>query len=132
MAKRKAKEKPSLKPDDFLEPIDITQFGTDNDPCFGKLYNLAEPECKRCGDSALCGIVFGQNLNVKRAEIESNNRFKDLEKPSEEDKPVNKSLINWVKDKLDEGLSRGEIIKKAKNTFGSTRDEIKDIIKKLK
>ena len=132
MAKRKAKEKSSLKPDDFLEPIDITQFGTDNDPCFGKLYNLAEPECKRCGDSALCGIVFGQNLNVKRAEIESNNRFKDLEKPDEEDKPINKSLMNWVKDKLSEGLSRSEIIKKAKNTFGSTRDEIKDIIKKLK
>lgn len=132
MAKRKAKEKSSLKPDDFLEPIDITQFGTDNDPCFGKLYNLAEPECKRCGDSALCVIVFGQNLNVKRAEIESNNRFKDLEKPDEEDKPINKSLMNWVKDKLSEGLSRSEIIKKAKNTFGSTRDEIKDIIKKLK
>ena len=132
MAKRKAKEKSSLKPDDFLEPIDITKFGTDDDPCFGKHPNLAEPECKRCGDSALCGIVFGQNLNVKRAEIESNNRFKDLEKPDEEDKPINKSLMNWVKDKLDEGLSRSEIIKKAKNTFGSTRDEIKDIIKKLK
>ena len=60
------------------------------------------------------------------------NRFKDLGIPDEEDKPINKSLMNWVKDKLSEGLSRGEIIKKAKNTFGSTRDEIKDIIKKLK
>ena len=128
MAKsRKSREKPSIKAQEFLEPIDVTQFGTDNDPCFGKLYNLAEPECKRCGDSALCGIVFGQNQNLERKQIESKNRFKDLEKPEE---GGNEALLKWVKSKKAEGLSRAEIIKKAKNTFGSSREEIKSIYKK--
>ena len=129
MAKsRKSRSKPSLGQDSFLEPIDITQFGTDNDPCFGKLYNLAEQECKRCGDSALCGIVFGQNQNLERKKIEKEHRFKDLEKPNEYD---NSALVNWVKDKKAEGLSRTDIIKKAKNTFGSSREEVKSIYKKV-
>jgi hypothetical protein len=127
--KREAREQ-SLKDDEFLKPIDVTQFGTDNDPCFGKLYNLAEDECRRCGDQALCGLVFGQNLHVKRKGIEDKNRFKDLEMSKEEPKN-NKALTKWVKSKKEEGLSRTEVIKKAKYTYGSTREEIKEIWKKL-
>ena len=129
MAKeRKSKKKSTIKPEEFLEPIDITKFGTDDDPCFGKHPNLAEPECKRCGDSALCLLVLGQTNHIKRKEIESKNRFKDLELPKKEE---NKALESWVKQKKSEGLSRSEIISKAKSTFGSSREEIKSIYKKL-
>ena len=113
----------------LMEPIDITIFGTDDDPCFGKEYNLSTPECKRCGDSELCAIVMGQNNHIKRKVIEKDNRFKDLEIV---EKQANPALVEWVKIKKEEGLTRTEIIKKAKNTYGSTRDEIKAIYKKLK
>lgn len=113
----------------LMDPIDITIFGTDDDPCFGKEYNLSTPECKRCGDSELCAIVMGQNNHLKRKVIEKDNRFKDLEIV---EKQANPALVEWVKIKKEEGLSRTEIIKKAKNTYGSTRDEIKAIYKKLK
>lgn len=114
---------------DLMEPIDVTIFGTDDDPCFGKEYNLSTPECKRCGDSELCAIVMGQNNHLKRAQIEKDNRFKDLEIIGKS--KGNQALIEWVKVKKEEGLSRSEIIKKAKNTYGSTREEIKEIYKNL-
>ncbi len=134
MAKREAKKKSRIKEEEFLKPIDITKFGTDDDPCFGKHYNLAESECRRCGDQSLCAIVFGQKLHLERGKIEKDSKFKDLEidkldkkKPTE-----NKALEKWVKTKMKEGLTRSEIITKAKSTYGSTRDEIKEIYKKLK
>lgn len=128
MAKERiTRKKATLKPDDFLEPIDITQFGGKDDPCFGKHYNLSAPECKRCGDSGLCGLVFGQNQNVQRQLLEKENRFKDLEKDEVKTTP----LDSWVKSKKEEGLKRTEIIKIAKRTYGSTREEIKEIYKRV-
>jgi hypothetical protein len=127
-AKRKSRKASIENPEEFLKPIDITQFGTDDDPCFGKQYNLSEPECKRCGDSELCAIVFSQNLNLERKNIEGKNRFKDLELSKEETNPA---LEKWVGQKIKEGLKRSEIISAAKKSYGSTRDEIKTIYKKL-
>lgn len=128
MAKRQREPREKTPKVDFMEPINIAQFGTDKDPCFGKLYNLSTPECKRCGDSELCAVVMGQNNHSKRLKIESETRFKDLEIVE----PVNSALEEWVKMKIEEGLTRTEIIKKAKNTYGSSRDEIKSIYKKYK
>lgn len=130
MAKKNTRIPRDKTPDiNVMEPIDITRFGTDEDPCFGKEYNLASPECKRCGDSELCAIVMAQNNNIARKLIESENRFKDLEIVPKE---TNEALKKWVSMKIDEGLKRSEIIKKAKNTYGSTREEIKEIYAKLK
>lgn len=129
MAKKDRVPRNKTEDIDLMEPIDITQFGTDQDPCFGKEYNLSTPECKRCGDSELCAIVMGQNNHIKREKIEAEGRFKDLEIAKSDSNPA---LENWVKTKISEGLTRSEIISKAKNTFGSTRKEIKDIYKKYK
>lgn len=134
MAKRTAKKKSRIKEDDFLKPIDITKFGTDDDPCFGKHFNLSEPECKRCGDQGLCAIVAGQKLHLERGKLEKESKFKDLE-IDKLDKPKakeNKALEKWVKTKMKEGLTRSQIISKAKSTYGSTREEIKEIYKNLK
>ena len=129
MAKKNSREpREKTKGIDLMEPINITQFGTDDDPCFGKEYNLSTPECKRCGDSELCAIVMGQNNHIKRKTIEDNNRFKDLEIVNK----TNTALEEWVKKKMEEGLKRSEIITKAKNTYGSSREEIKSIYAKFK
>lgn len=129
MAKKARTPREKTKGVDLMEPVDITQFGTKDDPCFGKEYNLSTPECKRCGDSELCAIVMGQNNNLKRKDIESKNRFKDLEIAKKEDNPA---LVEWVKAKIAEGLTRSEITVKAKKTYGSSRAEIKEIYKKYK
>lgn len=126
MAKKRREPREKTEGIDYLKPINVLDFGSDNDPCFGKLYNLNADACKRCGDSELCGAVFAQKQNKQRSKQEKKNRFKDIELHK-----GNTSLEKWVKDKKEEGLSRSEIIKKAKKTFGSTREEIKNIYKKL-
>ena len=126
MAKRKPKKKPTAGID-FLEPIDLSLIGTKDDPCFGKLYNLSTDECKRCGDSELCGVVFSQAMSKARNKINKKSRFKDIELEAD----TNPSLTKWVASKKKEGLKRFEIIKLAKKTYGSSRHEIKTIYKKL-
>lgn len=124
--KRKPREETER---DFSAPIDITQFGTEGDPCFGKLYDLSTDECRRCGDSELCGLIFSQTvLKKRREEIEKKNRFKDLELEQQGDSALEK----WVKIKKEEGLKRSEVIKLAKNTFGTDREKIKVLWKKTK
>lgn len=120
----KRKRRKATEGVDFMKPIDITKFGTEEDPCFGKLYNLSAEECRRCGDSELCAVKFSQNMKTTRAEQKGKTRFKD-----EELGEINESLVKWVREKKVEGYKRAEIIKMAKRTFGSTREEIKNIYK---
>lgn len=130
MAKKKRIAREKTEDVDFLKPIDITKIGSDDDPCFGKEYDLSSDECKRCGDSELCAVVFSQTKAKElRGSEESKNRFKDMEldEPKE-----NQALAKWVEQKKKDGKKRSEIIKEARRTFGSTRDEIKAIWKKLK
>ena len=92
--KRKTRNKVKLTDKEMLKPIDIELFGSDDDPCFGKLYKLSTPECKRCGDSEICATVMAQRLNVKRKGIESKNRFKDIELGEESASDYVKRLYN--------------------------------------
>ena len=129
MAKKTRKAREHTDDVDLLKPIDITKYGSENDPCFGKLYDLGADECKRCGDSELCSAVYSRTAAKGIRDKEQNgNRYKDMEldKPA---KPPNEALFKWVKEKKTEGLSRAKIISKAQKTFGSTRDEIKKLYK---
>jgi hypothetical protein len=129
--KGKRKKRKATKGVDFSKPIDIHKVGSDDDPCFGKLYDLSHDTCKRCGDSELCAVVFAQNMAKQRKKLESKTKFKDILLDKEDEKE-NKALKKWVKKKVEAGMPRIKIIKKAKATFGSSRKEIKDIIKKIK
>lgn len=83
MAKRVArtsKKGEKLKKGDILTPIKISDLGTDNDPCFGKLYDLTTPECKMCGDSELCSIKTAEHLGKTRKELETTHQYKDLDR----------------------------------------------------
>lgn len=70
---------PDLTKQDVLTPLDISQLGTNGDPCFGIGYDLSTKECKLCGDSELCAFKMSQNLNITRKELEQKNQYKDLD-----------------------------------------------------
>lgn len=139
MAKEKRKSRKELtKKIDITQPIlpiDITKFGTEDDPCFGKLHDLTEDACKRCGDSTICSIVMNQDTKRLREEEESNNRFKDLEIDAPV-KPVpqftKKEINKFIKGKLKEGTIRLVLVKKLVTKFGITKEEAKELIKNQK
>jgi hypothetical protein len=83
--KRESRKNPDFDDLNKLKPIDLSILGTDDDPCFGKLYNLSEDECQRCGDSEFCAIKMAQTQKVKRTEIESTQRFLDIEEEGGKD-----------------------------------------------
>lgn len=76
--KRKPRNKMS-KTIDVLKPVTLDMLGTEDDPCFGKLFEPKAEECSRCGDCELCAIMMQQNNHINRAKIEAEGTFKDLE-----------------------------------------------------
>lgn len=96
--KRVSRDTLTKKGINLMIPIDISKIGSVDDPCFGKLYDGNEKPCQRCGDSELCIIAMGQNNHSKRKQIESKNRFKDIE--PEEFKPNTQQIYKFIKENL--------------------------------
>ena len=93
MSKRKDRDT-QPKPD-IMEPlVDIMVFGSDDDPCFGKLNDPLSPICKRCGDAELCAIVQGQRLHLKREK--QGHDFKDEEEPNLDIERVEKYITKTL------------------------------------
>lgn len=134
MAKRESRKKLSKKVDITkpVLPIDITKFGTEEDPCFGKLHDLTQDECKRCGDSSLCSIVQNQDTLKLRAKEEKDGRFKDLELDAPKKEIDMKEVKKFIKKKLDSGTISVMVKKQAIKKFGITKEDATKIIKKLK
>lgn len=126
MAKKK-QEVIKLPEHDPLKPIDITQLGGNQDPCFGKGYDLSTRECKLCGDSELCAIKMAQILRITRKELEEKNNYKDLDVL--EDTQGIKKYIRLLKRK---GLKRREVFNKTSEKFEVPMDTVKKIYKELK
>ena len=124
---KKEKMLPDLTNQDPLEPIDITQLGTNGDPCFGKEYNLATKECKMCGDSELCAFKMSQVLKITRKELEEKNHYKDLD--TLEDVEGIKKYMRSLKRK---GLTRKEIVSKCNTKFEVPKKDLRTIFKQLK
>lgn len=124
---KKEKMLPDLTKQDPLEPIDITQLGTNGDPCFGKEYNLATKECKMCGDSELCAFKMSQVLKITRKELEEKNHYKDLD--TLEDVEGIKKYMRSLKRK---GLTRKEIVSKCNTKFEVPKKDLRTIFKQLK
>jgi hypothetical protein len=123
MAKRKTRDEIEISDSKMLKPLDIETFGSDKDPCFGKLYDLTTPECKRCGDSEICAIVFSQKMNSTREKVEKNNRFKDLELET----PV-KDIEDYIKGLKKKGYKESKIIRLTKKKFDISRKTVKEIM----
>lgn len=101
-------------------------MGTDDDPCFGKLHDLSADECRRCGDSTLCSIVFNQITEAMRKKEEKNGRFKDLELVS------NDKAKQFIKKKLDKGVNSLRITKLIMSKFTMDKASAKELIKSVK
>lgn len=127
MAKQKARKKLSKKVDLTvpLAPIDVEAFGTDDDPCFGKLHDMTQDECKRCGDNSICQIVFNQATEKLRANEEKTSRFKDLELNKKPDRDIGK----FIKSRLEKGLPTLSITKQVIKKFSLNKDEAKSLVK---
>lgn len=109
----------------FLTPFDATKFGSSEDPCFGKLYNLSEIDCQECGDHEVCAIAFAQHQKLRRAEEESNARFKDLE---EEEIVFKGKIKDYIKKLRDKG--KGDVVIKilAAKKFNKDKSYIKNLM----
>ena len=127
MAKKKKELIKELTQGDIFKPIStIDILGTKNDPCFGKSYDLTTKECKMCGDSELCGIVFAQSMNKTRDEIEKEQHFKDLDTLI--DIPGVQKYMRGLKRKGDD---RKTIIEKSMKKFEVPKKDIRDIYRSL-
>lgn len=109
----------------FLQPFDVTQFGSEEDPCFGKEYDLTTSECQACGDHELCAISFTRTIRDKRKKFELETDVKDKEISELE---TIKEIKDFVKDKLSKGFSDKRAFSKASTRFHTHIDKIKQIV----
>lgn len=127
---RKPRKKASKKLDIAkpITPMDIDKIGSDDDPCFGKLYDLTEEPCKRCGDNTICAIASNQKTISMRHDEESNNRFKDIELEIKKDK----GELKYIKSQLSKGVSSFKLTKRLIKKFNLSKEEARKLIKSNK
>lgn len=121
MAKKK-KQLPDLSKQDILTPLDVSQLGTNGDPCFGIGYDLSTKECKLCGDSELCAFKMSQNLNVTRKELEQRNQYKDLDVLED-----TVGIKKYIRGLIRKGKDRKEIITKTVDKFEVPKKRIREL-----
>lgn len=128
MAKKEKKNKEELqKPSEnnhfgvdifqVMTPKDVRSIGTDNDPCFGKSYDLTTSECKKCGDSELCSIAFSMKMKKERRKINVEEDFKDIELEIDKDK-----AFKYIRKLKKNGEDRKSIIKSLSKEFDTTTE----------
>lgn len=128
MAKERKSRKKLSKKVNMLKPlnsIDILKLGTDDDPCFGKHFDLMEDECRRCGDSTLCQIVSNQKTVKLRDKTEEENRFKDLELDDD-------AAIKLIKKLKKKDIGDEAIKKKLQRRYGFDNNKVSKLLKKSK
>ena len=124
-SKREPRKRKSKKID-LLIPVDLSDIGTDQDPCFGKLYDLLAPECKVCGDSELCQLHHQQHLSIKRLSMEKSHTFKDVE----DNKVVDhKKVKKYYTSRIDYHGNKGKATRETAKQFGIDKSQVKQITK---
>jgi hypothetical protein len=132
--KKKSNSKPSkptsklanLEKSPILKPLSVQDVGSNNDPCFGKGYDLTTKECKMCGDSELCAIVFAQTMNKSRSKIEEEQHFKDMDILI--DIPSVKKFMRGLKRS---GSVKKDILEKAQVKFKIAREDARSIYRSI-
>ena len=127
MARGKRKPRNVINKQDVpvTEPFDITKFGSEEDPCFGKLNDPKAPECKMCGDFEFCAMVMAENLNKVRQKEEKKSEFKDLSETPDIEK------IRQFMAKKMEKHSKPKIIALAVKKFKISKVKAKTIFKNI-
>lgn len=121
---RKKKKRVNLDP---LVPVSLDMIGSDNDPCFGKGYDLSTDECKQCGDSELCAIKFAAELGKTRKQLEQENNYKDLESLVD-----TKAVYKTIRALKRKNLKMSEILDRLQAKYELSREEVKSLYKQWK
>jgi len=124
---RKSRKKIKEEDHDLLKPLDILSLGSDDDPCFGKHHDLLAKECKSCGDSEFCAIVMAQGLHQERLNIESKQRFKDIEESDKEGVKKKEEAKEMIAEYRVENYKRLKTILVVSKRTGLTKDTIKQL-----
>jgi hypothetical protein len=111
--------------EELIFPFDVTKFGSEEDPCFGKLYDLTEPECQACGDHELCGISFMAKLKQKRIAYESDTPVKDLKIDNLE---LGKEVKDFYRVKITQGFTDRRIKSMINKKFHIHQTKIEEIM----
>lgn len=128
---RKRESRDELPELDLTTPLDILSLGGDEDVCFGKHHDLKAPECIECGDSDFCMIVYSQNLSKTRLDIESKQRFKDIEEADDDLTRKKAEAKVYINGRKDDGLPRIKTIIKTSKKFNLPKDVVKDLYDKF-
>jgi hypothetical protein len=121
---------------DTLEPVNIEMLGTENDPCFGKHYDPRCAECSRCGDNEICAIVMAQKNTLKRAALEAEQEFKDIQPEVMADKKlvrkkVKKRIRELIRMAGKKGITPEDVIDDVHVTYvvhGYTKAKVKKVL----
>lgn len=130
-SKRKSRKEIKSEDADLLKPIDVASLGSDNDPCFGKLHDLVAKECKACGDSDFCEIVKAQGLHKERLNIESEQRFKDIEEADEEMVKRKEEAKKLIKEYKEKGLKRLKTIIRVSQEMSLPKEIVKQLYNQI-
>lgn len=112
---------------DINKPFDIELYGSEDDPCFGKLYDLKAHECQVCGDSEFCSIVMAQNLKIATKTMEKEQRFKDVEEAERASNIKDDNTRELIAKYIAKGLRKTKIIIKVSDELNIERDKVKQI-----
>lgn len=124
MAERKSRD--SEIPKKYLmEPFDVLKLGSDEDPCFSKLWDPRNDICQSCGDIEVCGIAFSQLTRKKEIEIEGSREFLDMRDVQSREKQIRKFVRKRV-DKYEEV----DLIRLISRRFRLTKEKAITFIKK--
>lgn len=110
----------------LLTTIKLDQLGSNNDPCFGTLYDLSTSECKLCGDSELCCIKTADHLGKTRKELESVETFKDLDFKYDK-----QGLKKYYRGLSRKGKSKKEIIECMQTKYEITQKEARTLYREF-
>lgn len=116
----------------ILKPIDVLSLGSKDDPCFGKHHDLLAEECIICGDSEFCAIAMAQTLNVKRLEIESEQRFKDIEEVAIINNNRKKEAREMLENLKNNGVKRIRACTTVHHKTGVDFKELKELYNEIK
>lgn len=109
-ARQKPKEHKKLDP---MTPFSYLNLGSEDDPCFGKLYSIKSKICSKCGDCEACAVVTSQKGFIKSITAQnSKSEFLDIQEGELVDSQ-NEQINTYLQKKVKSKKTKEFSIKKA-------------------
>jgi len=124
MSKFRESRSSSIPDEDLMKPMQFLKLGGDDDPCFGKEYDLNAHECQLCGDIEACAIAFSQSMKKIRKGEEKKATFKDLDAGALE---ARLEVEKFIQKKQKAGVSDARIRIMIKKKYQFTTKQIKTL-----